>query len=164
MPSLHKNTFIALVALAVTAGGGYWYMRKPSAAGGQVASGNLAAPKAAAPGAGAPGAGAPAPGGAPPGPPRAMGVELAVVETSSLRDDAQTIGTLKSRQNTIVRPEVAGRVVDRCIQILGGMGVAQELPLERWYREMRIKRIGEGPSEVHRMVVARDMLGTKRQA
>jgi acyl-CoA dehydrogenase len=60
--------------------------------------------------------------------------------------------------------EVAGRVVDRCIQILGGMGVAQELPLERWYREMRIKRIGEGPSEVHRMVVARDMLGTKRQA
>jgi acyl-CoA dehydrogenase len=60
--------------------------------------------------------------------------------------------------------EVAGRVVDRCIQILGGMGVAQELPLERWYREMRIKRIGEGPSEVHRMVVARDMLGSKRQA
>lgn len=111
MPSLHKNTFIALVALAVTAGGGYWYMRKPSAAGGQVASGDLAAPKAAVPGAGAPGAGAPAPGGAPPGPPRAMGVELAVVETSSLRDDAQTIGTLKSRQNTIVRPEVAGRVV-----------------------------------------------------
>ena len=60
--------------------------------------------------------------------------------------------------------ETAGRVVDRCIQILGGMGVAQELPLERWYREMRIKRIGEGPSEVHRMVIARDMLGTKRAA
>ena len=58
--------------------------------------------------------------------------------------------------------EVAGRVVDRCIQIFGGMGVAQELPLERWYREMRIKRIGEGPSEVHRMVIARDMLGGKR--
>jgi len=58
--------------------------------------------------------------------------------------------------------ETAGRVVDRCIQILGGMGVAQELPLERWYRELRIKRIGEGPSEVHRMVVARDMLGTFR--
>ena len=58
--------------------------------------------------------------------------------------------------------ETAGRVVDRCIQILGGMGVAQELPLERWYREMRIKRIGEGPSEVHRMVIARDMLGARR--
>ena len=58
--------------------------------------------------------------------------------------------------------ETAGRVVDRCIQIFGGMGVAQELPLERWYREMRIKRIGEGPSEVHRMVIARDIMGGKR--
>ena len=55
--------------------------------------------------------------------------------------------------------ETAGRVVDRCIQVLGGMGVAKELPLERWYREMRIKRIGEGPSEVHRLVVARNLLG-----
>ncbi|CAB4850254.1 unannotated protein [freshwater metagenome] len=54
--------------------------------------------------------------------------------------------------------ETAGRVVDRCIQIHGGLGVAKELPLERWYREMRIKRIGEGPSEVHRMVVARQLL------
>jgi acyl-CoA dehydrogenase len=60
--------------------------------------------------------------------------------------------------------ETAGRVVDRCIQILGGMGVAQELPLERWYRELRIKRIGEGPSEVHRMVIARDLLGSRRGA
>jgi len=58
--------------------------------------------------------------------------------------------------------EAAGRVVDRCIQILGGMGVARELPLERWYRELRVKRIGEGPSEVHRMVVARSLLGGRR--
>ena len=59
----------------------------------------------------------------------------------------------------VVATETAGRVVDRCIQILGGLGVAQELPLERWYRELRIKRIGEGPSEVHRMVLARQLLG-----
>lgn len=58
--------------------------------------------------------------------------------------------------------EVAGRVIDRCIQIFGGLGVAQEMPLERWYREMRIRRIGEGPSEVHRMVIARDLLGGRR--
>ena len=53
-------------------------------------------------------------------------------------------------------------MIDRCIQMLGGMGVAQELPLERWYREARIRRIGEGPSEVHRMVVARSILGSRR--
>ncbi|PZX13026.1 alkylation response protein AidB-like acyl-CoA dehydrogenase [Palleronia aestuarii] len=60
----------------------------------------------------------------------------------------------------VLATETAGRIVDRCIQIHGGMGVACEMPLERWYREMRIKRIGEGPSEVHRMVVARDILGS----
>jgi acyl-CoA dehydrogenase len=59
--------------------------------------------------------------------------------------------------------EIAGKVVDRCIQMFGGLGVAQEMPLERWYRELRIKRIGEGPSEVHRMVVARDLLGGQRK-
>jgi acyl-CoA dehydrogenase len=58
--------------------------------------------------------------------------------------------------------EIAGKVVDRCIQMFGGLGVAKELPFERWYREMRIKRIGEGPSEVHRMVIARDLLGGQR--
>lgn len=58
----------------------------------------------------------------------------------------------------VMATETAGRVVDRCIQIFGGLGVSQDLPLERWYRELRIKRIGEGPSEVHRMVVARHLL------
>jgi acyl-CoA dehydrogenase len=58
--------------------------------------------------------------------------------------------------------ETAGRIVDRCIQIFGGLGVACEMPLERWYRELRIKRIGEGPSEVHRMVLARDLLGGQK--
>lgn len=54
--------------------------------------------------------------------------------------------------------EAAGRVMDRCMQIFGGMGMTHELPLERWYRELRIRRVGEGPSEVQRMVIARDML------
>ncbi len=54
--------------------------------------------------------------------------------------------------------ETSFRVLDRCIQIFGGLGVSQEMPLERWFREARIRRIGEGPSEVHRMVVARDIL------
>jgi acyl-CoA dehydrogenase len=66
---------------------------------------------------------------------------------------------LESSIAKLVATETAGRVVDRCIQILGGLGVAAELPLERWYRELRIKRVGEGPSEVQRMVVARHLLG-----
>jgi len=54
--------------------------------------------------------------------------------------------------------EALGRVIDRAVQIHGGYGVSKEFPLERWYREARIRRIGEGPSEVHRMVIARNLL------
>jgi acyl-CoA dehydrogenase len=54
--------------------------------------------------------------------------------------------------------EVLGRVVDAAVQIHGGYGVSKEFPLERWYREARVRRIGEGPSEVHRMVIARALL------
>ena len=59
----------------------------------------------------------------------------------------------------LVATEAGGRVVDRCMQIFGGLGVAKDLPFERWYREMRIRRIGEGPSEVQRHVIARELLG-----
>jgi len=54
--------------------------------------------------------------------------------------------------------EVLGRVIDAAVQIYGGYGVSKEFPLERWYREARVRRIGEGPSEVHRMVIARHLL------
>jgi acyl-CoA dehydrogenase len=59
----------------------------------------------------------------------------------------------------LVSTEAAFRVVDRSMQIHGGLGVAKELPLERWFREMRIRRIGEGPNEVQRLIIARDLLG-----
>jgi acyl-CoA dehydrogenase len=59
----------------------------------------------------------------------------------------------------LVASEAGGRVVDRAMQIHGGYGMTKDLPLERWYREMRIRRIGEGPSEVQRHIIARDLLG-----
>ena len=59
----------------------------------------------------------------------------------------------------LVATEAGGRVVDRCMQMFGGLGVAKDLPFERWFREMRIRRIGEGPSEVQRHVIAREILG-----
>src|SRR5579863_242409 len=59
----------------------------------------------------------------------------------------------------LVASEAGGRVVDRAMQIHGGYGMTKDLPLERWYREMRIRRVGEGPSEVQRLIMARDLLG-----
>ncbi|MBV1906359.1 MAG: acyl-CoA dehydrogenase family protein [Pseudomonadales bacterium] len=59
----------------------------------------------------------------------------------------------------LVATEASSRVVDRSLQIHGGYGVTKDFPFERWYREMRIRRIGEGPSEVQRHIIARDILG-----
>ncbi len=54
--------------------------------------------------------------------------------------------------------EAVGRVIDRCIQVCGARGYSRDLPLERFYRDVRAFRIYDGPSEVHRMVVAREWL------
>ncbi|MDV7352717.1 acyl-CoA dehydrogenase family protein [Rhodococcus oxybenzonivorans] len=54
--------------------------------------------------------------------------------------------------------EAAFKILDRCIQIHGALGLSDELPLERWYRDLRVKRLGEGATEVQRVVIARDLL------
>lgn len=81
-----------------------------------------------------------------------------LVYDAARKVDAGEPGKVDASICKLVATETAGRVVDRAMQMFGGMGMAQEMPLERWYRELRVKRIGEGPSEVHRMVIARDKL------
>jgi alkylation response protein AidB-like acyl-CoA dehydrogenase len=49
--------------------------------------------------------------------------------------------------------EMAGRVVDKALQILGGRGYMRENPVERLYRDVRVDRIWEGTSEIQRMVI-----------
>lgn len=53
---------------------------------------------------------------------------------------------------------VANRVVDRVLQIHGGMGYTKELPIERWYRELRLLRIFEGTDEIQKRTIARNLL------
>ena len=54
--------------------------------------------------------------------------------------------------------ETLGRVVDRAVQVFGGMGFCKELPIERYYRDARIYRIFDGTSEIHRSVIAKSTL------
>jgi membrane fusion protein (multidrug efflux system) len=85
---------VAVVGMALVGGTGWWYQTKPSAPK-EAGSATEVAPKTGASGA---------------APVRAAGVEVAKVEKISLRDDAQAVGTLRSRQSVVLRPEVAGRV------------------------------------------------------
>ncbi|MBA2390789.1 MAG: acyl-CoA dehydrogenase family protein [Geodermatophilaceae bacterium] len=52
----------------------------------------------------------------------------------------------------------ANEIVDRILQIHGGMGYTRELPIERWYRELRLLRIYEGTDEIQRQSIARNVL------
>ena len=54
--------------------------------------------------------------------------------------------------------EAVNRIIDRAIQVCGALGISTDTPLEHFYREARAFRIYDGPSEVHRMVIARNVL------
>ena len=54
--------------------------------------------------------------------------------------------------------ETLGRVVDRAVQVFGGMGFCKELSIERYYRDARVYRIFDGTSEIHRTVIARSAM------
>ena len=51
-----------------------------------------------------------------------------------------------------------GRVADHAVQIFGGMGMMEDFPIQRFWRDARIERIWEGTSEIHRDIIARDIL------
>lgn len=57
--------------------------------------------------------------------------------------------------------EMVGRVADRAVQVHGGMGLMRGFVIERFYRDIRHYRVGEGSSEIQRMVIARRLLGTR---
>ncbi|GAK03077.1 butyryl-CoA dehydrogenase [Geomicrobium sp. JCM 19037] len=49
-------------------------------------------------------------------------------------------------------------IIDRVLQIHGGMGYTKELPIERWYREARLWRIYDGTDEIQRLIISRNLL------
>ena len=53
--------------------------------------------------------------------------------------------------------EMAGRVTDSAVQVLGGRGYMRENPVERLYRDIRVDRIWEGTSEIQRMIIGRQI-------
>jgi acyl-CoA dehydrogenase len=70
--------------------------------------------------------------------------------------DART----KASAAKLYATETGFEVVDAMMQILGGMGMTSDLPLEHWWRGLRVSRVVEGPSEIHRFLIAREMLGS----
>ena len=77
--------------------------------------------------------------------------------TAWLLDQGQRCNFESSRAKVICS-EAEWRVIDRCVQILGGQGVTGETVLMKIFQDMRGFRIYDGPSEVHRWSMARKII------
>ncbi|MBS1868431.1 MAG: acyl-CoA dehydrogenase family protein [Actinobacteria bacterium] len=82
---------------------------------------------------------------------------LLLYETAARFDRGEDIRN-ESYMTKIYCVEVGSRIVDRAIQILGGIGLTTELPLEYFYRQIRSLRITEGTTEVLRWRLARNLI------
>jgi len=85
---------------------------------------------------------------------------LHIWHTAAVLDRGES-GNFESSRAKVVCSEAQWRVVDRCVQILGGQGVTGETELMRIFMDMRSFRIYDGPSEVHRWSMARKILDHK---
>ncbi len=88
---------------------------------------------------------------------------LHIWHTAWLLDQGQKCNFESSRAK-VVCSEAQWRVVDRCVQILGGQGVTAETPVMRIFMDMRAFRIYDGPSEVHRWSMARKIVQSAQAA
>jgi acyl-CoA dehydrogenase len=83
---------------------------------------------------------------------------LAIWHTAWLLDQGQRGGYESSRAKVLCS-EAIFRVADRCVQILGGLGLTRDTVVERFFRDARGFRVYDGPSEVHRWSMARRISG-----
>ncbi|MCD2513236.1 acyl-CoA dehydrogenase family protein [Comamonas endophytica] len=88
---------------------------------------------------------------------------LHIWHTAWLLDQGEK-GNFESSRAKVVCSEAEWRVVDRCVQMLGGQGVTMETPVMRIFMDMRAFRIYDGPSEVHRWSMARKLVHMAEKA
>jgi alkylation response protein AidB-like acyl-CoA dehydrogenase len=74
-----------------------------------------------------------------------------------LKDAGRTV-TRESSMAKLFASEVAVRICDETVQLFGGYGFIKDYPAEKFYRDVKLCTIGEGTSEIQRMVIAREIL------
>jgi alkylation response protein AidB-like acyl-CoA dehydrogenase len=88
----------------------------------------------------------------------ALVLQAAVLATKGLRH------TVESSVAKLYASEAASRICNRALQIHGGYGYTRDIPVERYWRDARLSEIGEGSSEVQRIVISRALLKTQEAA
>jgi acyl-CoA dehydrogenase len=83
--------------------------------------------------------------------------KLLVYKAAWMHDTGRPIRT-EAHAAKLYATEMAQRVTDRCLQILGGLGYTLDTPIQSMYRHVRVKRIGHGTTEINRWMIARSMI------
>ena len=83
---------------------------------------------------------------------------LLTQKAAYLADQKNTEFRIAASRAKLYASEMAGRVADKVMQIFGGAGYMADLPIERFYRDVRAFRIGEGTSEMQRLQIARHVI------
>jgi len=83
---------------------------------------------------------------------------LAIWHTAWVLDQGHK-GNMESSRAKVICSEAVWRVADRCVQVLGGLGLTRDTVVERIFRDIRAFRVYDGPSEVHRWSLARRIAG-----
>ena len=86
---------------------------------------------------------------------------LLVYQAAWLADRGDVRFTRESSMAKLFASEVAVRVANECVQIHGGYGFIKDYPAEKYYRDVKLCTIGEGTSEIQRLVIDRQLLGKK---
>ena len=81
-----------------------------------------------------------------------------MVKEAARKIENQTMNRTEASMVNYWCSEMVFRVADDAVQIFGGMGVMEEFPIQRFWRDARIERIWEGTSEVHQDIIAKDLL------
>lgn len=82
---------------------------------------------------------------------------LLVYRAADMKDRGEDVNTA-SAMAKLFSSEVAVRVANEAVQVLGGYGYTKDYPVEKFYRDAKICTIGEGTSEIQRLVIARRLL------
>jgi len=82
-----------------------------------------------------------------------------MVYRAAARKDAGLRFTKEAAMAKLYASEAAERAAHKALQVHGGYGYSREYPVERIYRDQRLCAIGEGTSEIQRLVIARQVLG-----
>jgi acyl-CoA dehydrogenase len=69
--------------------------------------------------------------------------------------DSGSLGTVESSMTKVAVSEALMRIADRCVQVMGGMGITNDSIVEQVFREIRAFRIYDGPTEVHKWSLAK---------